>query len=294
MSIEKYREEDRNKTLADTFHSLDTDLAHTLSPENRTAFQEALTLFLTLFPQDVGNARSIFEPMLREHECTAEYFRLIQALFQDAAAFGFPKIWATFSSESRSKVQRQTQRSFFHVCNILALRVYLADINLQCWELKNTYLEKKSWELFDNPEEYISLERAVYGSMLKVQNGRVRDEGHLDGARDRQKFPQHRVSLPSDRVFLPNKLQAQSLLAVGESLGRRPRSDRYDTYLQIGTVTSDKLLKVFPDLQNPGIQGTLPHKQLIETAFQGSLPQGVALTYDELSELFRTELVKEK
>lgn len=252
------------------------------------AFHQLVESFFLHFPQDQASAKAFFQMLEKETVFKDKaYLDLLQALFQDVVAYGFPKIMGIFTIAHQDAVRRTTERSPLDPLNILAIRTYLADINLQTLALKQKYLDtypqtlRVDWDR--NPEDPTALHRRVAGTMLTAQDGKVVNNGQLElsilGVQQRAKFP-------SDVVWLPDREQASAMLALGKALGRKDRDSRDATYKVLGRLRKRSLTALFPNLQDESVPVSLEERSLIETAFRGSGPNPVILKYDQLRNLF--------
>lgn len=252
------------------------------------SFHQLVESFFLSFPQDQTSAVAFFQML--EKETTPKdkaYLDLLQALFQDVVAFGFPKIMGIFTTAHQASIRRATGLSPLDPLNIFAIRTYLADLNLQALTLKQRYLDAHSHTARtaedENPEDQVALQRRVAGTMLTAQDGNVANVGQLElitlGVQQRAKYL-------SEVAWLPNKEQAQAMLALGKALGRTERDDRDKTYKTIGRLSKGSLTTVFPNLDDESQTASSEEKRLIETAFSGSGPNPVILEYYQLRSLF--------
>jgi len=279
-------DQDRQNTLDANKNAIVRDFEAAFP--DRPAFQILVDSYFLLFPQDQVNAKVFFQMLEKEPTPKDKaYLDLILALFQDVAAYGFPQISGIFTPAHQAAVLRATDRTPLDPANIFAIRTYLADLNLQTLELKQKYLDSfapTSRFAGDNtPEKIDTLYRRIAGTMLPVQNGKVSSTGQLEL---NQRDVQQRAKFPSDVVWLPDKDQAQAMLALGKALGRTEGYDRDKTYKTIGRVKKESLAIIFPDLLDEKFPVSTEERQLAETAFRGSGPNPVILKYDQLRSLF--------
>lgn len=230
-----------------------------------------------------GDTDTVY-PMIIEHVATTplwmsdSYLSFLEDCIIDAASVGFASVSFPFFIDEREDVEATTERSFFDVRNLFALRVYLNDILSQQLPKRMLDLAALRDELSTetNPtlqQRLLAKIQVIFGHMPKIDKGKVLYQSLVNPIpRDytentRTAHPLYSYSRAKERsLYLPDAERISAMLALGSLLGRAPQSNREATSAVIGTMDERAMVSLFPDLMERDQAVSSEQRTLIEAA----------------------------
>lgn len=251
-----------------------------VDPENRLQFEEFSRFFFSHFFRNREHVYPVIIQNIGKNEVgtTPEYLQFFENMLVDAASFSYPSIYQMFFSKDRKDMEQLSTRSLFDVRNILALRVYLADLTQQTLASKMGTLAALLDEMKQAPDEdsqkrILAKIPAIFGTMYEAKGGVVKDADKpvpftpsipsTAIAAERQ-FTYDRMQELS--LYIPDPERVRALLKIGELFGRQG-GDRRETFRIIGSLTREQLAPLFPDIVDSSQLVSDEQKNLVMRAF---------------------------
>ncbi len=248
-------------------------VAQYFSPEmSHRAVQFCRQLTLDFYADQMSTIPMLLKGMNSQPwRVTDSYLSFMEYLIMEAAAIGFPSILQAFSYASQELTFRTTQRSLFDIRNLLALRVYFADILIQATRLREKELDEMVTSDLTLPHDASTQKRrvllekipALFGTMPKIFQGKVA----LNSINAISSSSDATYNRDFTTIYLPDMGQVESLLSIGRILNRPDESDRGVTFQAVGKMTESQAAQIFPDLQNDSFLPAEDQVRLVESAF---------------------------
>jgi hypothetical protein len=250
-------------------------------------------LFYSLFPEDAEILAGDIFKSINKHPTYqfSAFFTLFEQFLIDSATFGFQNVYLGFSAGARQRIQAANGQDIFDIRNMLAQRVYLADLISQTLPQRKQKLLKTAQNQRQLTATKISIGKklvrkrknvrslpAIFGSMAEIYEGKI-----LDANAPLILYPDTRYTdtfrydrFDRDGIFLPEGDRIDALLTLGKLCNRKEHTDRLQTFATVGAMTEAQFVVLFPDLRSEK-KVSPAEKQLVEKIF--SVP------YNEAKEL---------